>query len=443
MMNRMIKPALLLLALLLAVALGGCAQERNAYEENDMLGYSISVRFDANGGSFGTNTSVIVDSFKPDQLPRSEDGRLQLALLAPDDAARGNSNAFTATKSGCFLAGWYAGRTEEQDENGETVYRYTDPWDFSGDTLLLSADQTYSSQEPVLVLYAVWVPLFRVEFYDRADGTLLDTYTCDPTQGQTLQMPAWSEKTGRLDMHHFPQLAERTFTAAYYDEAGTRMVTGTSITHPGSVDAQTGTGRDGTLKLYLDYRQGQWFRIHTAEQFVQNASVTGCYELCADLDFTDQIWPTSFLYGSFSGTIQGNGHTMGGIHVAQTNNSKVSAGLFGSLTGEARLEDVSFADVSLTLRAGTRVAGASFGLLAGVISDDATLTGVSIRDGALYIDSGCYFGTSDYAIGLICGMGNADAVTAETIRCEATGAAPETVQIEISGNQVTVRIVTP
>lgn len=442
-MNRMIKPALLLLALLLAAALGGCAQERNAYEENDALGYSISVRFDANGGNFDTNTSVIVDSFKPDQLPRNEAGMLQLALLAPDDTTRGDSNAFTATRSGCFLAGWYAGRTEEQNENGETVYRYSDRWDFSTDTLLLSADENYSSEEPVLVLYAAWVPLFRVEFYDRADGTLLDTYTCDPTQGQTLQMPAWNEKTGRLEMYHFPQSTQRTFTAAYYDEAGTLAITDQTLLHPGSVDLQTGTARDGTLKLYLDYRQGQWFRIYTAEQFVDNASVTGCYELCADLDFTDQIWPTSFLYGSFSGTILGNGHTMRGIHVTQTNNSRTNAGLFGSLTGQARLEDVTFADVSLTLRAGTRVAGASFGLLAGVISDDAALAGVSIRDGALYIDSGCYFGTSDYAIGLICGMGNAETVTAESIRCEATGTAPETVQIELSGNQVTVQIVTP
>lgn len=443
MMNRIIKPALLFLALLLAAALGGCAEGSSAYEENDLLGYSISVRFDANGGNFSTNTTVIVDSFKPEQLPRNEQGMLQLALLAPDDAARGTSNAFTASRSGCFLAGWYAGRTEELDENGEIVYRYSDRWDFSADTLLLSADGNYSSEEPVLVLYAAWVPLFRVEFYDRADGTLLDTCTFDPAMGQTLQMPAWNETTGQLEMYRFPQLAQRTFTAAYYDEAGTLAITDQTLLHPGSVDLQTGTARDGTLKLYLDYRQGQWFRVYTAEQFVRNASVTGCYELCADLDFTDQIWPTSFVYGNFSGTILGNGHTMQGIHVVQTNNSKVNAGLFGTLTGQARLEDVHFTDISLTLRAGTRVAGASFGLLAGAISDEAALEKVSIRDGALYVDSQCYFGTSDYVIGLICGMGNANAVTTEPIRCEATGSAPESVQITVSGEQVTVQIVTP
>ena len=69
------------------------------------------------------------------------------------------------------------------------------------------------------------------------------------------------------------------------------------------------------------------------------------------------------------------------------------------------LRDVTFENITFTIEAGTRVAGTSYGLLAGTVSNDAEITGVGILDSRLLVDGGCYFGVDDYVIGLVCGMG--------------------------------------
>lgn len=428
-----------LVVLLVAAAFCGCAAEQSAYEKNNEEGYTVSVRFDANGGFFTTNTSVIVDSFRIDDLPKDASGNAQAALLAPDDAARGN-DAFAPAKSGCFLAGWYATRTETTGADGQVTYTYADRWDFDTDLLSVATDKTYDSQEPVMTLYAAWVPMFQIEFYNLSDGSLIDIYTYDPSTAETLYAPAWNAETGALDMFRFPTVSGHTFNCAYYDAEGTQKVEGETIAHTGVVDYTTGVANNGTMKLYLDYTEGEWYRIYTAEQFISNASVNGSYEICADLDFAGKIWPTSLLYGNFSGTILGNGHTLRNIEVAQTNNSKINAGLFGCLTENARLSDITFENVSLTIQAGTRVAGTSYGLFAGTISDTAVIENVSLLNGLLLVDSDCYFGVTDYTIGLVCGMGNSNVLEQAQISCEATGSAPETVHITVIDGQVTVEI---
>lgn len=431
-----------LLALVLVLAFGGCAADQSVYEKNDEEGYSVSVKYDANGGTFTTNTSVIVDSYKLDDLKVNGQGKAQVALIAPEDKQHG-SVAFAPSKSGYFLAGWYATRTEVGTENGEPVYTYADPWDFEKDVLEVDTGKTYSAQEPVMTLYAAWVPMFEFEFYSRVDGSLLGSYTYNPTTEEDLSVPAWNQNTGAIEMYRFPKVNGYTFSGVYYDAEGKKPVTTESIAHSGTVDLASGTANNPTMKLYVDYMEGEWYHIYTAEQLANNASVNGCYEIHADLDFADAIWPTSFVYGNFAGKINGNGHTFKNIQAVQTNNSKVNAGLFGALTEQAQIKDVTFENVRFTIQAGTRVAGTSYGLFAGTISEGAAIENVAITNSTLYIDSQCYFGVTDYSIGLVCGMGNADLIPNAQITCAATGSAPDTVKITVNGGQVTVEIVTP
>ncbi len=428
--------------LLLLLLLCGCTAKPSAYEKNDALGYTISVKFDANGGMFTTNTAVIVDSYAPASLARNDSGQLQLALLAPDDPQRGN-DAFAPTKSGYFLAGWYASCDTVAQADGQTACTYADRWDFASDILTLDAEASYSAAEPVLTLYAAWVPLFRVEFYERGSGTKLGSFSFDPTVPEPLKLPAWNETTGCIDMYRFPKQEGSTFRCAYWDEQGTKPISDAQILHGGTVDLTDATAIDPILKLYLDYDEGEWYHIYSASQLAANASLNGCYELYADLDFSDEIWPTAFVYGNFSGTILGNGHTISNVQIVQTNNSKSNAGLFGCLTEQAQLSELTFDTVDFTIHAGTRVAGAGFGLLTGTLSGGASVSELSIRNGTLWIDSDCYFGTSDYVIGLICGMGDATCVAQEHIECRPAGNAPENVYISVEDGQVTVEIVTP
>jgi hypothetical protein len=236
-------------------------------------------------------------------------------------------------------------------------------------------------------------------------------------------------------MHKFPSRKGYTFQNAYYDVDCTQVLDSVTVNHPGVVDYETGTAADPVLKLYVEYQEGEWYRIYTAEQLVDNASLDGHYEICADLDFTDEIWPTVFMYGNFGGEIKGNGHTIKNVTFAQTNNSKANAGLFGQLTEKASLADLTFENVIFTIQSGTRVAGTNYGLLAGTVSQDATLQSVNILSSVLQIDSACYFGVEDYSIGLLCGMGS-DVIPDAEITCTVVGDNPDRITLTVDGKRV-------
>lgn len=432
-MKKSIKKALMVLMLICTAALAvSCGSEASPYDTNDAEGYTVSVKYDANGGIFTTNTSVIVDSYCADQLPKNAQGKAQIALLSPDNALRGN-DAFTAVNNGYFLAGWY-----ERGEDGS----YKNRWDFDSDRVFVDTDASHSSSEPVLTLYAVWIPLFKVDFLARSTGELIESYAFDPTDEGAMQieLPRWNTESGTLDMFKFPAIKGSTFAAAYYDAAGEDLAEGESITHSGTINYENGTAQGGTMSLYLDYTEGEWFHIYTAEQLCDNASVAGNYVIHADLDFSDEIWPSSFMYGNFVGSITGNGHKMSNIKITQTDNSRLNAGLFGNLTEKSKLCDVSFENVSFTIKAGARNAGASFGLLAGSVSASAEVSGIKILSSQIFIDSGVYFATTDYSIGLVCGMGGVDGIDLSEISCSAAGDAPERVEITLDGGSVSVVI---
>lgn len=420
--------------------LSGCALEMSPYEINNAENYTVSVKFDANGGTFTTNTSVIVDSFNISELPDGEDGDKSLALITPDDENRGH-DAFKAELKDHFLAGWYAVRTESKDSDGNTVYTYSQKWDFENGRLSVNPDKEYSAEEPILTLYAAWVPLFEVKFHSLDTGEYIQSYFFTPTDDNKLQVPAWDKETGAVEMYDFPKVQGYTFNKAYLDADGKKAVKGEFVTHPGTVDYENGTAKDSVLSLYIDWKEGDWYKIYTAEQFLDNASLTGHYEILADLDFADEIWPTSFMYGNFEGEILGNGHKIKNVSITQTNNSKVNAGLFGNLTDKASVTDVTFENVTFTVKGGTRVVGASFGLFAGTISDKCNLSKVQIKNSTLLVDSSAYFGVDDYSIGLVCGMGNANKIKKADIKCESCGNDPDSIKVSSDGNDVTVTTV--
>ena len=429
--------ASLLLVTLLFVS--GCSPKKNPYELNDQDSFTYSVKYDANGGLFTDNTTVIVDSYQLSELPVNGQGKAELALLSPDHPSRG-TDAFTARNNGHFLAGWYTERSETEDAAGNTVYTYSGKWDFEESVLEVNPNGDYSAAEPQVTLYAAWIPLFEVKLYSLQTGEELNALTFDPTTTEALVLPAWNEQTGTVDMNSFPELTDYTFNGAYFDAQGTEPVTTDVLAHPGTIDPATGTASNTSMDLYIDYLEGEWYHIYNAAQFADNASLKGNYILHDDLDFSDEIWPTSLMYGNFTGTIQGNGYTIRNVDLYQTNNSKVNAGLFGKLSDTAKITDVTFDNASVTIEAGTRVKGTSFGLFAGTIAEEAVLENVTVTNSTLKIDSGCYFGADDYVIGLVCGMGSDSKLDPSGITCVAVGDAPETVNITVNGNTVTLEI---
>ncbi len=408
----------------------GCSAEQDAYQNNDEKGYNVSVRYDANGGEFTAGTEVIVDSYDISGLKTNSEGKVEIPLLSPNN----RFGKVPVSKNGYFLAGWYAVRNGSGE--GQT---FSDKWDFEKDRLEVDPKAEHTSSEPVLTLYAAWLPKFEIEFCAVGSDEVLKTVVYDPNDTQIL-LPTWDKKKGTLDMGEFPEKDDHTFSGAFYDKEGTKPVTTPAVVHSCSFDEATGTATGTSMRLYVDWMEGEWYHIYTADQFIKNFKTDGNYVIEADLDFTKKDWSSFALYGKFTGTIQGQGHTFSNIEVEHKNTSKSYAGLFGILSEEAQISDLTFQNVTFTIKKGVKNAGTGIGIVAGMIASDAKITNVKLVDSKLQIDSDCRFNTEDYAIGFVCGAGASSVIESSGITCVATGDAPEKVEITVSGDSVTVQI---
>ena len=433
--------ALTAVLLTAAVMATGCSLWETPYNGLDESGYTVSVRFDANGGSFAgsPNEVYIVDVFNPADYTDAS-GKAAIKLFAPDDPVRKDS-AFPVSNTGHFLAGWYTERTPRVDENGNPLdeygkptaetgrpqgYTYGGKWDFDADRLTVDPNGGNVSAVNEVTLYAAWVPYFNFEFYARAeDGsfTLLDT-----KQMIEINLPEWNLTTGKMDMKEFPARDGMTFEAAYLDEAMTTLAEGKVS---GAVDYTTGTVEsDGTIRLYTTWMEGTWFRISTPKQLYDNARLGASYIIEADLDFTNTLWPTVFSTGDFTGTILGNGHTISGVTVLQGDNSKINGGLFGVLTASASITDLKLENITFRMVAGSRMQSPNYGLLAGTVQGGSTLSGVTVT-GTIEVGKDCYR-PNDYNLGLLCGAGSVEGIDMSGITVTVEDPDNNTARVEVN-----------
>lgn len=428
----------ILLACLLVVAMcviSGCG-EKSIFDKYDDDGYTVSVRFDANGGTMMTQVTAIVDTFNIADMKTNSNGQVEIALLNPTDDRRGNGNvcAPSYAESGYYLAGWYAERTEDPSGEG---YIYSKPWDFTNDRVLVNPKDSNTASEPVLTLYAVWKPLLLVEVFDRASGEIIGTITYDPNQEQ-IRMPEWKkEGLGSIDMNAFPEKEGYTFDAAYLDREGTQPIDTEVLSHPGESDDSA-----NVMKVYVDWLEGEWYRIYSAKQLARNADPKGHYVICDDLDFSKTDWPAEFMYETFEGSIQtfnGEQYTLGNITAVQ-DKDKANAGLFGLLAENAEISNVIFDNVTFVIQKGS-IKQCYYGLFAGSISDKAKTENVSVTNGKLLISSSIATTSSlpyeNYLIGLVCGDGNSQCLEQAEILC-AVADDGEKFDISVEGNTVTI-----
>ena len=397
------------------LTLTACKARNNPYADNAKEGYTVNVRYDANGGSFATNTSVIVDSYNPDSFT---DGKI--TLFAPNDSNR--KNPYNAQNTGFVLAGWYTEREPVVDENGNHVdyyggiaaetgltpaYTFSGYWNFASDKLDVN-----TLHGDTITLYAAWVPEFSFEFYTKdANGDFVLMTSMIATPGQELTLPAINQASGKVDANDFPSLVGKTYDVAgiYLDSTLQNAVTGEKLTHSGIINYETAEAENSVMKVYLDLLEGDWYFITSADQLIANANPSAHYVIGADLDFEDKKWPLS---SNFSGSIHGNGYTISNITITQSGNeSKSIHGIFKTVKASAVIENVTFENAKLTITTGCAKPEINYGLFAGKIEDGATVTGVSLS-GEIAISANAFNGSSGvngnvYSVGLVAGSGYA------------------------------------
>ena len=251
--NRKIKRIVIASALLVLVIVGvafaasKCSKDPSPYSDYKDNGYTISVKYDANGGMFTTNTPVLIDTYNPSDIPTSENGTKILTLVDPNNSIRGNQ-AYLAAKVGYNLAGWYTERHEVLDQEGNvTGYTYSGKWDFASMQYAVSANASFNPQSPVLTLYAAWVPNFTCEFYsvnDDGSVTLINTQQINPLEGSEITLPAYDKDSSAYEI-------DGVLYNLYLNESCTgNKIDGSAISHTGFLNEQTATVVNPVMKIY-------------------------------------------------------------------------------------------------------------------------------------------------------------------------------------------------
>lgn len=419
-----------------------CSADGSPYKNFDKSDYKISIRYENNGGMFASQENInIVDTYP---LSAFENGGVK--LLEPGSDKRGGGTTQTRSqisRSGYFLAGWYKTReprfqdeakTIMLDENGEVTadpekqgYTYSDKWDFENSVLTIDKDKKYTSEEVVLTLYAAWVPNFKYEIYfqDGEEWKVVEGAQpqFNPTlQQPNLEVPKWNNESGAMEYDTFPQASGKTFSKIYSDKELQNEITEGILPHNGSWDTVAAVAFNAVQRYYTTWEDGVWFNIANEDQLIKNARADGCYNFNANLDFKDKTWPAAFS-GEFKGKIIGNNHTISNITVNQTDaNNTVNGGLFGVVTDSVEIKDIIFDNVVYSMKDGSRRPGASFGLFAGTLSENAKIENVKINGeiqiGNIYNLRGGGEAYGGYSIGLVSGNGVKKGITYDNITCK-------------------------
>ena len=326
-------------------------------------------------------------------------------------------------------------------------YTYAEEWDFN--SLLQRDDFVYEEGEYAFTLYAAWVPEFSYElqaqerewecercgtkYYSatKPDKCTADietgefdedgdpiTATCNNTLFQdnglkwysvcsytfdvvnqeaerTVAVPAWNEDTGVMEYGKFGRPFDKTFVAAYSSEedlqGGTDALS--VLENHGTWDPATATATGNIARFYGKWEEGLWYRIRTKEQLAEYAGVNRSFDLLANLEYGEEDeWPAAFSTGTFTGTFRGNGHTISGVTVHQTDVSVTKGGLFATVTAAARFENITFENVTYSIEAASRgpKGDSMYGLFAGDLASGATITNMKIS-GELSIADTVYY----------------------------------------------------
>ncbi len=403
----------------------------SVFDAHEKEGYTVSVTFDSNGGTFKGSDSSIIDLYKPEDI--GSDG---LALLAPDDVRRDKNNVMTVTKADHFLAGWYRERALIDENDPSKGYTYSGKWDFENDRVAIDPSENYSADESVLTLYAAWVPYYVFEIYAEDDKTT----PLFSVSALNLTIPEWNDGDVSLAMDNFPTRDGYTLKAVYDLDSmvkieGTAAESGNKKTITGEWDEVTATSKTPVIKLYTEWEEGHRYRIYSAEDLAANADLDGYYELYANLNFKNVTWPAAFQNGKFNGRIIGNGKKIFGVSFESTSRSRLANGLFSSFGENAVIENVKFETITHVIDLMAVAQDTNFGLLAGASADGATFKNVSVS-GKLVFGDNCaaLAGSDSFTIKKVIGVGDVSGISVGEILVEKKNADNKAFDLTVDGD---------
>lgn len=422
-------------AVIVGIVIAIINASRTYYDDFEKDGYTVSVKFDSNGGKFKGSDSTIVDLYNPDNV--GDDG---LAILAPDDTRRGKTNVMQVTNPGYFLAGWYTERSLIDENNPELGYTYSGKWDFESDRLPIYDNYDYKAEESVLTLYAAWVPYYNFEIY--TSDELGNSYLLSTVSALSLTIPEWHDGDVTLSMDNFPTRDGYTLVSVEYLDTSNviETVTETKKTITGKWNEETATLITPTIRLHTEWKEGKTYKIYSVNDFIKNADLNGYYELYANLDFTGISWPSTFTNGKFNGRITAaRTRTISGISFESTSRSRIDNGLFSQIGENAYFENVRFENITHTIDLGAVAQDATFGLLAGSVESGAVFKNVRVSGKLVFGDScSTLAGIDSYTVKTVFGSGSTTGITKGEITAIKKNGDNTDFDVILNGEDVTI-----
>ena len=373
----------LLTVIFTVMGLSSCSSWDPEYVQYDKEGATVSVEFlpdlptlpdGESPAQFDSKASVtVVDVFNPNNYTADGNGNISITIYDPTDTSVRGNRAKTLDKTGHLFMGWYVLNTST-DDNGNTVYSYGEKWDLKTNKLTIKQNGSYTSSEPQLTLVAKWAPFITYRFlYQNELGEW--TYMMNGEEeikksAITVTLPFW-DNNGKLQYVDFPKRSGFTFLGAYYDEEMTDAVVGEVAGEYGA----DGEPVNSVVDVYTTWREGDWVKIFNVAQ-LRNVAANSCIDIMADLDFNGALWPTALATGTFTGKINGNGHTISRVTVngASSKAGQVYiAGLFGTIAEGAEITNLTFDNVTYNVKQGRPSSKTTFALFsANQLSENIT-----------------------------------------------------------------------
>lgn len=337
-MKRRLKGKILavLTGLTALLLLAGCSMKQSLQDIVDQNDLTARVTYYANGGFFEDKTSE-KNMYFQDESKAFDIGNEKVSLV---------SGSIGIEREGYEFTGWYYA---QKDAQGNIVYqddqnRYVQLGEAVDFTKKLQDDDHW-------FVYAGWSKIVEIKVQlVCADDARLSVGDKEYKDGDVIRSYGFGNKTAvqKPSRENPPVKVDEnayTFLEFYEDEALTTL-------QSWPIEKTAETTED--IVIYAHYIEGNWKVLKDADDvknMFNNVALPAKYYLFNDIDCAGTELPR---INSFNIELQGNGHKLSNITVANNKNSAVGRGdnntisVFGKLGEKAKMENVTFENLQAT-----------------------------------------------------------------------------------------------
>ena len=276
----------LLAAIALTLTLSGCGRG-----EQNLDGKNV-VTFELQGGTLETPTSSVGTKINFAYHPGTY-------ILDPSVL-----NGYKIYKTGYNFTGWYT----SEDCSSSSKWDFTTEFDVTN-----------------LTLYAGWEKAIKLTY---------TVYYIDG--GNSVSLGSYNVKAGEQfeDWRKFAASRKGYTPVGYYSDAECTTPWDFTTVHPGS-------DTDLDVPVYVDYIDGEWTFVGSADALLSAIKSGENVYLTADVDFEGAVVD----FGEYGGILNGNGFKIANFTVKSWGSMIVSCSIFKTLSDDAVIENVKFENV--------------------------------------------------------------------------------------------------